>query len=641
MKKTINKVVRLLIMIVVINNLSCSEYLDVVPEGTATLDNAFSMRRHTLRYLTTCYSYLPTNTTGSSIDIMGADEVWVSSHPQYPQGINRTANWVARGLLTTSNSIMGTWSTYYTAIRDCNSFLEGMETHVVPDLLDFERLQFIAEAKALKAYYHFLLLRQYGPIPVVKENLPVSTGVFEVQVPRNTVDEVVDYIVELLDEAIEDLPVTLVADITDLGRITKSIALFLKAEVLVTAASPLFNCNEEFAPMKNRDGTQLFPQDKTQQVEKWKRAAEACGEAVDFCLETLKLKLYTFPGDAVYALCDTLHQQMTLRQAFCEEWNSELIWADTRSWVSKLQEVNTSPLNPLIKGKPQQGQYFSVPIKIPELFYTDNGVPIDEDVEWDYENRFESRQATRNEGFYIRSGSKTAACNFNREPRFYAWLGFSNGICYGYGAYVGTKQEELFSYGGGKDRISRIVDGTADSEPTGYVPKKWVHYKTLNPTDLVLTIETYIWPRYRLAELFLFYAEALNEADNTQAARDEAMKYLDMIRERAGLKPVKTAWSMYSKNPEKHTTQAGLREIIRQERTIELVFEGKRFWDLRRWKTAREVLNQPIQGFNVSEDDYYGTPTIFKQKFGLKDYFWPISDAELNRNQNLVQSLGW
>jgi len=641
MKKRIKRLDILLIVFIMINTFSCKDYLDVVPEGTATLESAFSMRRHTLRYLYTCYSYMPTNTNGSSIDIMAGDEAWVNDNPQHTQNIDRGASLVARGLLTPSNPIGDVWAHYYRAIRDCNSFLLGIETIEVPDLMEYERRQWLGEIKALKAYYHFLLLRQYGPVPIVRENLPVSTDVAGVQVSRNTVDEVVDYIVELLDEALPELPVAVRSESSDLGRITLPIAASLKAQVLVMAASPLFNCNEEFATMKNNDGTQLFPQDKTIKVEKWIRAAEACQEAVKICMDSLGMELYLFPGDPKFELSDTIVQQMTLRQAFCEDWNNEVIWADTRTWVSVLQHRVLPVLNPMFDGQPQMAEAFSVPLKIAEMFYTDNGVPIDEDKEWSYGSRYTLRRAEKEEGLYIRSGGETARLNFDREPRFYAWLGFPQGIWYGSGSYDDKKPGELYHY---RDLKGVRISGNDMNEPTGYVPKKWVHYQTLQPVTLQISVYNYIWPKYRLAELLLYCAEALNEADDSQMARQEAMKYLDIVRERAGLMPVEEAWRMYSKNPDKFNTQAGLREIIQRERLIELCLEGSRFWDLRRWKTAREVMNQPIQGwslFNTANADIYKPLTIFNQKFGLKDYFWPIVEGELTRNSNLVQSLGW
>ena len=107
----------------------------------------------------------------------------------------------------------------------------------------------------------------YGPIPVIRQNLPVSSGVEAVQVSREPVDATFDYIVQLLDEAIPYLP-NMIRATDDLGRINKPIALSIKAQVLVTAASPLFNCNAEQAPLRNKNGLQLFHKDQTQELEK-------------------------------------------------------------------------------------------------------------------------------------------------------------------------------------------------------------------------------------------------------------------------------------------------------------------------------------------------------------------------------------
>jgi len=640
---TIKNIGRLVILIAMVLTSSCRDYLDVVPEGTATLESAFTMRQHTMRYLYTCYSYLPTNRLGASLDIMGSDEVWVNDDPNNDIGIPRSASLIPRGLLTPSNDIMGKWSTYYTAIRDCNSFLEGIETYIVPDLPEYEREQWIAEVKVLKAYYHFLLMRQYGPIPIVKKNLPVSTDVAGVQVKRNTIDEVVNYIVELFDQAIPSLPASVRSEATDLGRLTLPIAVALKAQIMVTAASPLFNYNTEFAVMVNRDGTQLFPQDESQRAKKWQQAVDACREAIRVCVDSLGMKLYTYPGDPRYNLTDTIMQQMTLRNAFYEEWNNEVIWAETRGWVNALQNATLPVLNPLYQEQAGMHQSFSIPLQIAEMFYTENGVPIQEDNEWDYSTRYTLRRGTAEEGLYIRNGGETVRSNFEREPRFYAWLGFPQGIWYGSGQYDDSRASNLYSYP--DIRGFRLTGPDASArEPTGYVPKKWIHHQTLQPVTSQISINNYIWPKYRLAELLLYYAEALNEADNSQAARQEAMKYADMVRERAGLEPIADAWGAHSNRPTKYTTQEGFREIIQQERLIELCFEGSRFWDLRRWKTAREVLNQPIQGwsvFNTDNVDIYKPRVIQNQRFGLKDYFWPIAESELTRNVNLVQSLGW
>jgi len=630
-------VISLLLILPMLWFASCKDYLDVVPDGTATLESAFTMREHAMRYMFGIYSFLPNHSRAETPDVQGCDEAWILDNPLYTQDIPRTGCRIIRGQLTPSNPIYSTWSSYYIAIRECGTFLEGLENNPIPDLEESERRQWVGEIKALKAWYHFLLLRQYGPIPVVKENLPVGTGVLGVQVSRNTVDEVIDYIVELFDEALTTLPAEVRSETSDLGRITLPIAASMKAKVLVTAASPLFNCNTEFAAMRNPDGTQLFPQDESQSTAKWKKAADACREAIRICTDSLGLQLYYYPGDSKVTT-DTIKQQMTLRMVMCEEWNDEIIWGNTKEQVYWLDWRCAPVLNPIYDAQPQMAMVFSVPLQIAEMFYSENGVPIEEDTKWGYGQRYTVKRAEEKDQLYIRKGGETSYLNFNREPRFYAWLGFGQGIWYGSGSYDDTRPADLYNYNLSGFRPSNM------NEPTGYVPKKWVHPQSLQPASLQYTPYGYIWPNFRLADLYLLYAEALNEAEDSQTNRHEAINYVDMIRERAGLKTVAEAWTNFSNNPNKFNTQVGLRDIIQRERMIELCFEGHRFWDLRRWKTAREVLNKPIMswsGFNRSAETIYKPYNMFVPSFGLKDYFWPVTEDELTRNRNLVQSLGW
>src|SRR5690606_15055255 len=125
---------------------------------------------------------------------------------------------------------------------------------------------------------------------------------------------------------------------------------------------------------------------------------------------------------------------------------------------------------------------------------------------------------------------------------------------------------------------------------------------------------------------------------------NDVYHYIDMVRERVGLKGVVESWQTYSNHPEKPTTKEGLREIIHQERRIELCLEGKAGWDLRRWKEYLEVATRPIQGWTVSQTTtagYYQLNTFYVPSLSAKDYLWPISTNELLNNQNLVQNPYW
>ncbi|WP_262915165.1 RagB/SusD family nutrient uptake outer membrane protein [Niabella ginsengisoli] len=145
----------------------------------------------------------------------------------------------------------------------------------------------------------------------------------------------------------------------------------------------------------------------------------------------------------------------------------------------------------------------------------------------------------------------------------------------------------------------------------------------------------------RLADLYLLYSEALNES---QGPGPEVYAYVDSVRARSGLKGVQEAWANFSLQPSKPLTKEGMRNIIKRERTIELAFEGKRFWDLRRWKDARAELNELILGWDIGQRDpapFYRPITLYNRTFTERDYFWPISIEELTRNRELKQNLGW
>src|SRR5690606_6691558 len=119
---------------------------------------------------------------------------------------------------------------------------------------------------------------------------------------------------------------------------------------------------------------------------------------------------------------------------------------------------------------------------------------------------------------------------------------------------------------------------------TGYYTKKLVNFRSILQTTGVYQVQAYPFPVIRLADLYLYCAEALNEAYGPSA---EAFHWIDLVRARAGIPSVESSWtSSYAKNPGKHTTKEGFREIIQKERLIEMAFEGTRYWDLLRWKKA-------------------------------------------------------
>jgi hypothetical protein len=624
---------------------SCGDYLDVVPDNIATIDYAFRNRTACEKYLFTCYSYMPRmGTISEDPAIAAGDETWM---------LSSVGGWASRRLAQGEQSITspiinfwngenGASSNLWIGIRDCNIFLENVDK--VFDLPAYEKKRWIAEVKFLKAYYHFHLFKMYGPIPIVDVNTPISGSPDEVKPYREPVDDVVNYIVDLLDEAAADLPLERdVVEGTEAGRANNLIAKSTRAKVLVYAASKLFNGNTDYANIIDGRGVRLFPQEYD--LEKWRIAAEACREAIEICHAQNK-RLYDLIEPALTLQNDTFQLQTMYRQAICDRWNSELIWGGTNYNCTELSQQAQGRIMRLAGDNLSVRTEWGPTLKIVERYYSERGVPINEDVDWVnnkwYENRYKVRPepSSGKEKFLVKEGQRTVYLHYNRDPRFYASIGFDRGIYFGNGYNDFPENVKHLEF-----RV-REQSGMSSSHErfsiTGYCVKKMHSYKNAMTTTLY-SVEYYPFPVIRLADLYLLYAEALNEYGGPS---EEVFHYLDLVRNRVKLEGVRESWRKYSVNPEKPNSQDGLRDIIHQERTIELAFEGERFWDILRWKKISEFNEQPM-GWNTvygeTEEDFYRvTPVAQKPvQFSVKDYLWPIKEYELSVNKKLVQNYGW
>ncbi|WP_026327582.1 MULTISPECIES: RagB/SusD family nutrient uptake outer membrane protein [Proteiniphilum] len=627
---------------------ACNNYLDIVPDdGMATLETAFTMRSTAIRYLYTCYGFL---TSEGHLDndhgYMSGDELWSIYDRRESNGYwGGTMFNVARGFQNATNPYGNDWNGIYEGIRCCNILIENVET--VPDLPEWEKLQWIAEAKFLKAWFHFHLMRKWGPIPLIKENLPITASTEEVRVYRDPMEECFDYVIQLLDEAMVDLPLN-VQSRDELGRITKPIAASVKAKIMVYAASPLFNNNTDQATLVDKRGTKLFKTDKTAEEIKarWDAAVVACGNAIDLC-EEANMELFTHQSRV--RVNDTIRQELDLRNAITEKWNSEIIWANTHTSLGanrNLQMVSSPNLQwDQYPDMPNLYNHIQPPLKVAEMFYTNKGIPIENDLEWNGVNPYNLRVGDNTHRWYLRRDYTTVELNFNREPRFYAWMGFDGGLWYGQKPEVNDPiPGDLFwvaCRAGGAQQKKGYDWGPV----TGYYLKKVIHYQNRQTSATGYDAITYPWPMMRLSDLYLLYAEAINESEGPNGAHSSDMfHYIDAVRSRAGLPGVKEAWDEYSNSPGRYNTEAGMRQIIHRERLIELAFEGQRFWDLRRWKEAPAEYEKGIYGFKVTAsrpEDYYQKILLAEQNFALKDYFWPIQTSLIEQNPNLVQNIGW
>lgn len=631
----------LLLLGITLLGISCSDYLDIVPDATQQVENLFERKDKAYTALATCYHYIPKYDAVFSTYVFASDEL-IEPNEHGVEGQN-----MMRGKQNTTSPLMSFWSGYnsaeneqeslYRGIRDCNTLIENI--NLVVDMTDDEKAQWAAEAKFLKAYYHFLLVSTYGPVPIVDKNLPISANVEEVRVSRSPVDECFDYIVNTIDEAIPDLPER-VTSIGSLGRVDQVIAAALKSRVLLYAASPLFNGNAEFyETFVDKEGNKLF--NTVYDAEKWKKAADAAKEAIDLAL-AYGIDMYEYTGTP--QLYDTLNYKQdevkalyNYRYMFTEKWNPELIWGNSNPvrdgnwWGIQSPALMKDPDESNTEGA---WQWAAASLRMVELYYTKNGLPIDQDLTYAYDLRYRMAPAPAEERFHAQEGESTIRLHFQREPRFYASISFDRGYNRTWGKIFALKMRKGEDHGKKSESYDNLI--------TGYGVKKLNHPSSRG--DGYSGHITYEWPLIRLAELYLNYAEALNEYYGPDSRCYEA---LDVVRRRSGVPDVETVWSdpALAKTLNKHTDKAGMREIIQQERMIEMAFEGHRYFDLRRWKLAQHYFSMPIYGMDNDQTDanlYYTKKEISQRSFiAPRDYLQPIDAAELIKNSNLVQNPGW
>lgn len=631
----------------------CNDYLNLVPEDDIlTIPKIFETRTGAARWKNDANAGFGRYAVDLNWNpaLAGADEYTAGDYARKGDGYISTL-YLADGLQTALSPINDIW-TYngvYYYIRYCNTFLQYIGD--VYNLRPGELERWTAEIKALKAFYYFELVKRYGPIVLVPRNIGVYAPIEEQRQPRSPVDSCFKAITDLLDEAIPNLQVFAEKDAEQRSFFSKEAAMGLKARVLLYAASPLFNGGmSQYRNFTNKNGKPLFP---AEDKDKWRIAAEYTDEVIDY-LENHGFKLVAGNTDKVTALLNTM------RDLECSVWAPN--WANSTEAVMMVAGYNNlyQHLLPRLGASTSDIHYNSVVkgtlgtnIRMVNKFYTANGVPIEEDKTWTYGDGYAMAQE-RNPAYtrVIPLGTDVLALHLNREPRFYASIA-APGLYWQRGVYDSYNMI-VDSYRGGAFGLKQDrVDGNYMQNITGYYIKKGTRseFNTSSYTNDISSFASNIHVVMRLAELYLIAAEAWNEYEGPNGAhRTQIFDRLNAIRERAGLPTVQDSWGRYGINPSKFNEQVGLRDIIRRERTVELMFEGHRFWDVRRWGTAVDegwnnkpqawvVTAQTWQGFY---NNYQGPVTVWdKAAFNpTRDYLFPIKSEEAMIS-GIVQNPGW
>lgn len=602
----INKVVLRLTMVGALMVSSC-DYLDIVPNDVSTVNDAFKRPNEAMNFLYSLYGFMPPeNVMFDAIALWGTDEM-VTPWDRFFYYAKR----MMRGELNATDPFFDYWTPsgeidMYDGIRQCYIFLNNIDK--TPGFSEAEISRMKGEANFLIAYYHFNLLRQYGPIVLMEDEVPFDAPDEVFFAARKPYDECIDFIASKLDQAISMLPSSITSS-SEAGRVNKVIAQSIKARMLLYAASPLFNGNSEFYDgFTNKDGTPLM--NTSYSEEKWLRAAEEIKKAIDQA-EAMGIVLYehnVVDGGLVE------QGKFNYRYSMVQPWNNELIWGYS---VPEGYYGWQRHSMPRVTGEAYNGQAPS--ISMVESYYTENGLPIEVDPTFEYDDRYEIADST-------------IVLHRNREPRFYASIAFDRGTFLANGTEIVLKMREGEAHG--------WTSGQNNYSPTGYLVQKGVHPETII-TASQNQVVNYPWPLVRLAELYLNYAEALNEYYGT-ARHTEVISYLDRIRTRSGVPTIAEAWSLVGKSA---FTKEEMRDIIKQERSIELAFEGHRTWDVRRWKDGLKEFDVPAQGLNItasSPEEFYKVVNTENRVFNSPSYYlFPIRISELEINQSLVQNPGW
>lgn len=464
------------------------------------------------------------NLTGETIARQGWNSSQGASTGNYLNLINGRSNFNDYG---NTQGKYGIYQESWSGIRIANLCLENLDLLV--DATDFEKQVIEGQAYFFRAYFHWEIVRAFGSIPYIDKTLSPE----DLELPRFweyngkfDYQAVTEKIVEDLDKAAALLPEVWPNPNSEYGRATKGAALSVKAKALLYAGSPLMNQYSRNSPTFDK--------------EYMRRAGEAAAEV-------LKLA-----DKGVYALQDF----NTMLDMFARTDGS----------------LPNSPETIFQKNKKQVGngevETFLGRLYLPHqaLF---GGNAITEAVTQNFVDLYEMADGTKYkpgtaaEGGYDEDDTKRWD---GRDPRFRKNI-YVDGDMAGFHPLT-----QLQLYNGG-----RTLNGGNTMSPY-IVHKFWP--LGVNKRDQGWNNFRYVTPHLRLAEIYLIYAEAVFEAtDNANSTASNysmsAVDAVNVVRNRAGMPNVTANPAAYG---------GSFRELVRNERDVELAFEGHRWYDFRRWR---------------------------------------------------------
>lgn len=513
-----------------------------------------------------------------------ADEAvvhWIKNHSTEAKAVG----------ITNSGGILEWWENAYEINRVLNEFLEGMASSSLPDKYKEER---VAEARFLRAFNYFFMVKRYGGVPLILHSQKISDPESELFAKRSSEKDVYDFILSEMDDIVGSLPARAQ---TELGRPSKGAAMALKARAALYAGSIAQNGTVQL------DG--LLGIDASLAKDYYQKAYDACKQIMTWN----EYSLYNADVDKV----------TNFKNIFLKKNNSEVIMMIQHDAVQRTPSGGNGWVwdffqcpHPHAWGAGNQNAPY---LEMAEEFEHIDGTPDTLD------------KTTLETGLWTMEDLWK-----NKDPRFFAsiwtqdtpWQGgkvdFHNGLLLPNGT---VKMDG--AYEGVAANGDQMVD---KSYGTGFGVMKYLDENHNNKGERETSSTDYIIFRY--GEVLLNFAEVAFELGKTA----EALDAINQIRERAGIAKLTSI------------TQ----DRIRHERKIELAFEGHRYWDLRRWRIAEQVIPVNRTGLRFILDyttrkyklvvltNYDGvTAPVFQGR----NYYFPITAKRISNNGNLVENPGY
>lgn len=582
--KEIAKIFLLGWLVLSIGSCKKDDFLNVPGTSLLTSKTTFETQANADLFVNDIYSRLPDGNNGTDRTLEG----WTDNNNTTATGHEGQAV-IRSGALSAGNATNGPdnqlgWQRNYENIRRCNVFLKEAEANKsVYDAAWYA--QRVAEVRALRAFFYSILFRNYGGLPLITIPLTNLDG-SDIFYARATNDQTVAFIEADCDAAAAVLPATQTGN-GNVGRITKGAALMIKGDVQLFAASPLAN--------------------KTNDLAKWAKAAATFKSIIESKVYSLFKTEKSGPstGSGPLAINSTTGSgtsSSAYRDQFLaiNNWNSETILARSYALPGRghKREGFMGPVK--VNGGTQAWGGFSPTQNLVDDYSMDNGKPITDPT----------------------SGYNPQNPYLHRESRFEQTIIYDGS--YWQGDIMKTRL-------GGDNEID--IGSKGDISNTGYYARKTLDESIKGQTSLSLApnVSNYIF--YRYAEALLSYAEAQNEAVGLDASVYDAVR---QVRERVLLPALPAGLS-----------QADMRTAIRRERRVELAFEDRRWYDIRRWEITTKgeaVLTKPMYGMLITPSGNnltYTSVAGFQNKFSDYQNWLPIPADVINANPKLVQNPGY